>query len=189
LFIPVENRNLKTSYVYVKDVAQAVLLAMNNPKTWNDVYNLGIEEPVTLKEFFGKMAAALNIQIDYDTGDFNVFPSVSRGGVIVEKAKRILGYKPSTWDRVFQETIPFYKEAFYKHISERDDAVHQLTRFVIQRHRKGDFLKLIDELTDDRTKTVDDFLLKEGASADHNKVDEQITPEQLFEEMMTRTEL
>jgi len=135
------------------------------------------------------MAAALNIKIDYDTGDFNVFPSVSRGGVIVEKAKRILGYKPSSWDRVFQETLPFYKEAFYKHTSERDDAVHQLTRFVIPRHRKGDFLKLIDELTDDRTKTVDDFLSHEGASADQNRVEDQITPEQLFEEMMTRTEL
>ena len=56
-----------------------------------------------------------------------------------------------------QETVPFYKEGFYKYTSERDDTVHQLTRYVVPRHKKGDFLKLIDELTADTTKTLDDI--------------------------------
>lgn len=102
LLIPAENRNLKTSYVYVKDIAAAVLLALNKPESWRDVYNLGLEEPRSLQQFFEGMAKELNVHISYDTGEFNVFPSVSRGAVSIEKAKRVLGYSPSSWEDVYK---------------------------------------------------------------------------------------
>lgn len=130
------------------------------------------------------MATAVGVKIDFDTGDFNVFPSVSRGAVSIDRAKSVLGFKPHSWDDIFavsnirvhnrvmhqgkvmisdhvslmlQETVPFYKEAFYKFSSERDDVVHTLTRNIIPRHRKGDFLKMIDDLADDPTKSVDEY--------------------------------
>ncbi|XP_035701133.1 chloroplast stem-loop binding protein of 41 kDa b, chloroplastic isoform X2 [Folsomia candida] len=194
LLIPVENRKLKTSYVYVKDVARAILLALNKPESWKSVYNLGLEEPLTLQEFFERMAVAVRGQgreaVTFDTGEFNVFPSVSRGSVTIEKAKRVLEWEPSTWETVFKETVPFYKEAFYKFTSERDDASNQLTRFVVPRHRKGEFLRIIDELAANPGISLDEHLATlGGGSNDQGGGGSQVTPEQLFEEMMTRTEL
>lgn len=43
--------------------------------------------------------------VTFDTGEFNVFPSVSRGSVTIEKAKRVLEWEPSTWETVFKVRI------------------------------------------------------------------------------------
>jgi len=58
-----------------------------------------------------------------------------------------------------QETVEFYKEAFYAHESERDDVVHQMTKYVIGRERKGEFLKLIDRVTAEKGKIILHFLM------------------------------
>jgi nucleoside-diphosphate-sugar epimerase len=102
IMIPVENRILKTSYVFVEDIAQAVLLALNKPDAWNSVYNLGLEVPLSLQEFIQGLAKELDVAVTFDTGEFNVFPSVSRGSVSIEKAKSVLGFQPSTWEHVYK---------------------------------------------------------------------------------------
>lgn len=45
----------------------------------------------------------------------------------------------------------------YKFTSERDDAANQLTRFVVPRHRKGDFLRLVDELAANPSMSVEEY--------------------------------
>jgi len=178
--IPQDYRQLKTSYVYVKDVARVILSALNKPEVWNDVYNLAIDRPLSLEEFITDMAKELNATVEYDyDGEFNLFPSVTRGAVNIDKVKRVLRFVPTKWEVVLKETVEFYKNAFYE-FNERDDAVHQLTRYVIPKHKKGPFLQLIDQLVADKNLKLKD-LLKEP--------EKEVTAEQLFEEMQYKTEL
>jgi hypothetical protein len=51
----------------------------------------------------------------------------------------------------FQETVEYYKAAFFTQTSERDDAVHQMTKYVLGRERKGEFLRFIDQVTENGT--------------------------------------
>lgn len=58
--------------------------------------------------------------------------------------------------------MEFYKDGFYTYESERDDIVHQITRYVIGRERKGEFLTLIDQMSSDpENEGMADKLIKE----------------------------
>lgn len=101
--IPKDYRDLKTSYVYVKDVGRAILAAVKQPDAWNDVYNLAIDRPLTLEDFIKDMAKELNVTVDYDyEGEFNLFPSVTRGSVNIDKVKRVLRFVPTKWETVLK---------------------------------------------------------------------------------------
>ena len=43
--------------------------------------------------------------------------------------------------------MEFYKDAFHRYESERDDVAHQITRYVLPRNMKGPFLTMIDSLS------------------------------------------
>ncbi len=104
--IPADYRELKTSYVYVKDVARAIHAAINKPESWNDVYNLAIDRPLSLEEFITDMAKELNMTVDYDyEGEFNLFPSVTRGSVNIDKVKRVLRFVPTKWETILKVCI------------------------------------------------------------------------------------
>ncbi|ODN03479.1 Trifunctional UDP-glucose 4,6-dehydratase/UDP-4-keto-6-deoxy-D-glucose 3,5-epimerase/UDP-4-keto-L-rhamnose-reductase RHM3 [Orchesella cincta] len=178
--VPKEYRYLKTSYVYVKDIAKAVFAGINKPEAWNDMYNLAIDRSLTLEEFVTDMAKELNETVEFDfEGEFNLFPSVTRGAVNIDKVKRVLRFVPTKWETVLKETVEFYKEGFYQ-FSERDDAAHQLTRYVIPKHKKGSFLQLLDKLVNDKNLKLSDIM---------KQPEKEVTAEQLFEEMQYKTEL
>jgi len=105
LHIPPEVVNLKTSYTYVKDVARAIGLAINADKSiQNDVYNLAMEEQMSLRELLENMAQELNVStIEFNQqGEFNLFPSVTRGVMFIDKIKDKLGFMPTPWKTVLK---------------------------------------------------------------------------------------
>lgn len=105
--IPKDYQYLKTSYVYVKDVARAILAALRNPDSWNEVYNLSIDRPLTIEEFLKGLAQELNVTVDFDyEGEFNLFPSVTRGTVNIDKVKRALRFVPTKWETVLKVRDP-----------------------------------------------------------------------------------
>ena len=108
LHVPAEVRTLKTSYVYVKDVAQAVLLALNKPESWNQAYNLALDETFTLQELLETIAKEIGVKVQFDVGEFNVFPSVTRGSIAIGKAKKYLGFVPTKWETALKVSFGLY---------------------------------------------------------------------------------
>lgn len=85
----------------------------------------------------------ITISSDEDVKHFYVYPSVRRGPVSVEKAVRMLGWRPSPWRDVLATTVAFYETAmtrddFYR---QRDEIVQivtsQLYGDVDRRHYKA----------------------------------------------------
>jgi nucleoside-diphosphate-sugar epimerase len=152
IYIPPPIRDFKCSFVYVKDVTKAIFHLLDKGVK-DEIYNIGFDQVYTLEELIRTLAGLLgqNVQFDYEDSrkSFNFFPSVSRGGIDTSKLKET-GFTPTDFLGAMNETIEFYKEAFYTHTSERDDVIHQMTKLILGRERKGEFLKYIDRLTHER---------------------------------------
>lgn len=120
--------NKKTSYVYVYDVAKVVnQLLKSNVR--NEIFNLGFDESLSISDVLSLMATFIkpglesrvkcvpienNVRYIYEP-----FPSVTKGPVSTDKAKKILGFKPSDLKESFKECVEFYQNSYDKYASER----------------------------------------------------------------------
>ena len=102
LYVPPEIATLRTSLVYVKDVAEAVVLALDKgPAAWNTAYNLAFDRDFTLEELLTDLAEVLDADVEFDGSQnelsFYQYPTVGRGPLNITKAKQVLGFKPTDW--------------------------------------------------------------------------------------------
>jgi len=68
--------------------------------TKDDIFNVGFEQTLTLQEFIHALSTELGTEVQYASTDpesFNLFPSVTRGGVDVTKIKET-GFVPTPFN-------------------------------------------------------------------------------------------
>ena len=133
--------NKKTSYVYVRDVATIVYQLLKSDVK-NEIFNLGFDESLSISDVLCLMGSfikpGLESRIKCVPVEDNVryiyepFPSVTKGSVSTEKAKKILGYKPSDLKESFGSCVDFYKNSYIKYASERR---------VIEKELKNEWIK------------------------------------------------
>ena len=104
-------------YTYVGDIVDGVLRCLDRP-AGNQVYNLGNGRPISLKKFIGLVgqtvcpAKGLNMNyMDNQPGD------VPRTCADITKAKKMLGYAPST---KFEEGLQNTYEWMKKQLAEKE---------------------------------------------------------------------
>lgn len=130
--IPAILVNHPMSLVYVDDVANAILICLHTDDSlYNQAYNLALNESPSLFAMLDGVRTHLKlpnseIRLDKNRDSMRLFPSVTRGTVDTDKAKVLLGWKPTPWDQVLKETTEFYEAAFSK--PEFDIPVKDLVR-------------------------------------------------------------
>ncbi|WP_313001110.1 SDR family oxidoreductase [Chryseobacterium gleum] len=105
-------------FTYIDNVIQMNELAMltENPEAINTVYNTAVGDRTTLNDLVGYLKKYLS-EFDEKIGDVEVIHGPNRVGDIphslasVEKAEKLLGYKPShTIEKGLKEAISWYWE-------------------------------------------------------------------------------
>lgn len=100
-------------YTYVDDIVNGIIKAINYTFENNDVYeiiNIGNSSPISLKEMIDTIAQTLNVkprikQLPMQPGD------VDRTYADISKAKKMLGYEPTTsFQEGIEKFIRWYKE-------------------------------------------------------------------------------
>ncbi len=120
--IIVGSGNNAVPFVYITDVVQALLLALDSPRAIGQVYNIGNDQPLTQKQYLSAIAQEFgvttrHIHIPYSSmyaaayaaeristlSGYRIAPVVTRHGIkilgddsrlSIEKARRELGYVP-----------------------------------------------------------------------------------------------
>jgi UDP-glucose 4-epimerase len=82
------------AFTYVDDVAPVIAAAIDEPRAWNDVFNLGADEPCTLNELAERVAAAMGVEprIRYLPARHEVQHAHSNH----DKLRRVFGARRST---------------------------------------------------------------------------------------------
>ncbi|XP_037094721.1 uncharacterized protein LOC119114797 [Pollicipes pollicipes] len=125
--VPPSVRYLRTSYVYVLDVARALVAALRRaqqPDVRGHAFNLALDRDFRLAELLAEMARELGVHsvvtVDVAREDVARFlPSVYRGPVSWQRARDVLGFEPTPWPEVLRDTVRFYREALVKFPNER----------------------------------------------------------------------
>ncbi|XP_057306164.1 uncharacterized protein LOC130644534 [Hydractinia symbiolongicarpus] len=156
-------RDKPLSFVYSLDVggliANLVHPNFNMDGIFNQAYNLGFKETVTLKQFVDFVGKFANTSIQFDETDQAVknfgFPSVSIGPVDINNAMQLLKWQPTDLYTALEKTSQFYEDAEYddeyKFIVDRilnALDVHQLKRheFLLFHHERQNSRHNKDEL-------------------------------------------
>ena len=101
--------NQARDFVYVKDVADAVSLALKN-KGSEKVFNIGTEKLVSVNDLFKKIKELLGSDIKAGYKDNNK-GEVNKICLSIKKAKKELGWGPKTGlSQGLKETIKWFKE-------------------------------------------------------------------------------
>jgi UDP-glucose 4-epimerase len=82
------------AFTYVDDVAPVIAAAIDEPRAWNDVFNVGADEPCTLNELAERVAAAMGVEprIRYLPARHEVQHAHSNH----DKLRRVFGARRST---------------------------------------------------------------------------------------------
>lgn len=121
ILISSEYFNKQTSYVYVKDVAIAILKILKSDIK-NEIFNISFQEPISINQFYNLLASFIkpNLELNLIETDSDIdhgFPSVKRS-LCINKAKNLLNFAPTNIEEAFEETVQFYTEASSKYPSE-----------------------------------------------------------------------
>ena len=81
------------AFSFVDDVAPAIAGAIDEPKAWNEVFNIGADDPCTLNDLAARVAAAMGVEprITYLAERHEVHDAHATH----EKARRVLGARPA----------------------------------------------------------------------------------------------
>jgi nucleoside-diphosphate-sugar epimerase len=124
IIMPGDGRRLM-QFVYVKDLAQACVKAMEAPGIAGHAFNIACPRPLTQAEVVDSIAAAAGkpaqtIRVPREKilrmGGHPIGPKLYFGTyfdippitMIVAKAQRVLGFKPTTFDEGLKETYRWY---------------------------------------------------------------------------------
>ena len=123
--IPPSVRALRTSFVYVSDVARALTSALRLAgQLQGRAFNLALDRDFSLAELLREIARELGVHniVTQDVQSEDVarfFPSVYRGPVSWRRAREQLGFEPTPWREVLSETVRFYRRALVEFPEER----------------------------------------------------------------------
>jgi UDP-glucose 4-epimerase len=108
------------NYVYVEDLADAHVLALSEDAE-NDVFNLEGAEPITIRRITEAIRDCLQIPLSVEFGE--VRPGDYAGKeVSAEKAKRVLGWEPTTG---FEEGMQRYVDWYLAELATAEEQVGQ----------------------------------------------------------------
>lgn len=132
--IPKYLADYKISFVYVDDVAQAImdiLKSSNREAVFDQVFNLAWPELVTLPKMLNDIEAELPLEtkpdfsVDNDSSNVFFYPSGRAGPVDPSKAEKAFGWKPTPWKDAISKTVQFYETALAneKFYTQRDEII------------------------------------------------------------------
>ena len=67
---------------------------------------------------------------------FYLYPTVFTGNIDISKAKKMLGFKPTSADEAFKQTLAWYEEAFVKFPGNRDSILTDLFQTAIPKENR-----------------------------------------------------
>lgn len=131
--IPKYLANYKISFVYVDDVAKAIVEAIepsSREAVLDQVFNLAWPEIVTLPQLLQNIEAELGIEkqkfnMDNDSINVYFYPTGRTGPLDPSKALKALKWSPKPWKEAIAETVRFYNEALTgeKFKTQRDEII------------------------------------------------------------------
>ena len=135
--VPEFLQSYPLSFVYVDDVADLILSAVNmGPQVYDQAVNLAFSSPVTLPNFLqliGRELGIENVPIKYEPQSEKtvyLYPSVRRGHIDITKAENLFLWQPSSISSVIKKTVKFYEDAMthknYSH--ERREVVQAVAQ-------------------------------------------------------------
>lgn len=97
-------------FVFVKDVANAILLSINNKEKINDVFNIGTGKEISILDLRDKISKVLSIELETQFLDARD-GEIKRSFADIEKAYLLFGYSSNhPFDEGLNQTIIFFKE-------------------------------------------------------------------------------
>ncbi len=126
--IPIFLQGYNMSFVYVDDVAAAILDVLGKgAEIYDQAINLAYREPFTKEELFTDLQEELGVKFPLEVEENRtlaryMYPSVRRGPLDIKKAESLLSWEPTPWKQVVKETVAFYEAAM------RDDSEFQVQR-------------------------------------------------------------
>ncbi len=100
--------NHTRDYVYVEDVAQANVLALNSD--YVGILNIGTETEISTNEVFHKVVQEMGLNVPETHGPARPGEQV-KSSLSYEKAKQILGWEPTvTFDEGVKKVVAWYQE-------------------------------------------------------------------------------
>jgi len=96
--------------VYVDDVAELINLVIENKHSSKQIFNVGSEDNVSIKEFAKEVSQSLNGNIEFE---YVSLPDIVTMNPSLEKLKKALGFSSKTnLNEGIKKTIEWYKENF-----------------------------------------------------------------------------
>lgn len=108
---PTINGNGKQTrdYVYIGDVTRTNLLALQNRKVKNGIYNVGTSQEITVNGLFKKITSILKTKIKPKHGPV-VLGEIRRSALDCQKIQRDFGWRSEiNFDQGLEKTIAWYK--------------------------------------------------------------------------------
>jgi nucleoside-diphosphate-sugar epimerase len=98
------------SFTHAKDIADGVLMCLENKAALNNDFNFVTEEPITMLNLARKLWGMLRKDdFVYNTKATNFIHDVKKRQGTYEKAERVLGWKPKfNLDDTLKEMVEFY---------------------------------------------------------------------------------
>lgn len=154
IFMPASVATKVESLTFVEDVAKAVLAVVEKgEEVWNQSFNIAMEEEFTLANILLRMRDGLGgheVVGNSETTEksFYLYPTVFSGNMDISKAKKMLGFTPTSAEEAFKATLAWYEEAFVKFPSNRDSILTDLFQTAIPKeNRDAVYLAIDRELT------------------------------------------
>lgn len=99
----------KLDFTYIQDLIQGVVKVIENPNAINQIFNITYGQGRQIREMANLVQESFpSIQIEYLSKD-SLVPD--RGTLSIEKAKRLIGYKPTySLEKGYLEYIRWYKD-------------------------------------------------------------------------------
>jgi len=127
--VPPNVVDVKETLTFVKDAAESVVKAFKaGPQSWDQAYNVAMEEEVTLWGVIQKMAKVLNVEDvqQVNAGKdgeraFYLYPTVFNGPVDTSKARKSLDFEPTELDAAVEETVKWYDDLFLRDEEAREE--------------------------------------------------------------------
>ena len=99
-------------FVFVEDVVQANLLAMEAEIEAGQVINVGAGASISIAELWQSMTEIEGVELTPEFGETRA-GDVRHSRASVEKARRLLGYEPAVgWREGLEQTLAWYGERF-----------------------------------------------------------------------------
>ena len=114
------------SFSYIDDTVSGTILAMESENTDGEVFHIGNNQEITIEVLIKEVGRLLEYEGEFVRAP--TFPgSVSRRCPDINKAIRVLGYKPQiNWQVGLEKTVDWYKDYFIKNQVTYNDGFKEL---------------------------------------------------------------